>query len=98
MVFTVSEMNGVIPETLECFPLCLKWEPMEPSLGAAACGPDVGLFGKPAGLLSSHNDVSYKIYILTMVGNGCSSQVSIYLPWTRRRLGLKCLLHSTSYS
>ena len=34
--------------------------------------------GKPAQILSSSGYVSYKVYILIPIGNGCSSEVSVF--------------------
>lgn len=40
------------------------------------CGGEFN--GKPTELLSNHGYVSYKVYILIPVGDGCSSEVSVY--------------------
>lgn len=54
------------------------------------CGGE--FIGKPTELLSNHGYMSYKVYILIPVGDGCSYEVSVYSCWTRRSLSLRGLL------
>lgn len=46
--------------------------------------PGGEFIGKPTWLLSNCGYVSYKVYILSVTGNGYPSEVSVYSPWTRR--------------
>lgn len=64
---------------------------ISPHTGLLPGGESVG---KPTGLLSSRGNVSYKGEILTSVGNGYTSEVSVYPPWTRTGPALKGLLHA----